>query len=93
MFWTEGSKKPLSLRVHATWPCMPYNMFPVFFISPLSMIIILFAIRKDVPLYIHFTSSKQNNNTGHPCRSYCPQGNISSQKYFKEFISTYILSY
>lgn len=76
----KGSKKPLSLRVHVTWPCMPNIMFPVFFISPLSMIIILFAIRKDVPLYIHFTSIKTEQQYRTPLLQLLPSGEYFSTK-------------
>lgn len=64
-----------------TLSCMPSILFPAFPMST-SMIIILLVIRKDVPLYFHFTLIKIEC----PCHSYCPQGNISPQKYFKEFI-------
>lgn len=80
MFWTKGSKKPLSLRVHATWPCMPYIRFPVFFISSLSMIIKLFAIRKDVPLYVHFTSIKTEQQYRTPLSQLLPSGEYFSTK-------------
>lgn len=36
-----------------------------------------------LPLYL---DQNRNNNIECPCHSYCPQGNISPQKYFNEFI-------
>lgn len=96
-FSIKWSKKPIIIGSPWNIAMHVIHLVPSFFIS-MSMIIILFVIRKDVPLYFHFTStlpqSKQNNNIGHHCCSYCPQGNISPKKNTsRNSFTTYILSY
>lgn len=85
-FSIKWSKKPIIIGSPWNIAMHVIHLVPSFFIS-MSMIIILFVIRKDVPLYFHFTSIKTEQQYRTPLLQLLPSGEyFTKKKYFKEFI-------
>lgn len=78
-FSIKWSKKPIIIGSPWNIAMHVIHLVPSFFIS-MSMIIILFVIRKDVPLYFHFTSIKTEQQYRTPLLQLLPSGEYFTKK-------------